>query len=125
MWANAHHGGCRRTTTSAPRAFSPTSPFHQCHIGSPEKAPHEDGDVDRAADRAFTSSEVEVVNRARGDGGDALPPTSAEAPREDVMPAQHSAAFIPVLSLEMLVPPKLPTQEQANGGIPSELRKRF
>ncbi|KAI0705451.1 Isy1-domain-containing protein [Earliella scabrosa] len=96
--------------------------------GPPEpkrKAPDEDGDVDMPADPASS----EVVKRAKTGGGAPSPPTSTsgsgEAPTEDVMlaHAKRTAAFIPVLSPEMLVPPKLPTREEMEAFL-LELRKK-
>ena len=68
-----------------------------------------------------TSSEV--VKRAKT--GAPSPPTSGDAPTEDVMlaHAKRTAAVIPVLSTEMLVPPKLPTREEMEAFL-LELRKK-
>ena len=90
--------------------------------GPPEtkrKAPDEDGDVEMPAD-----SSTEVSKRAKTDG--APPPTGVSNPSSDeamLAHAKRTAAYIPILSPEILLPPKLPTREEMEAYL-LELRKK-
>ncbi|KAI0332248.1 Isy1-domain-containing protein [Cubamyces sp. BRFM 1775] len=100
--------------------------------GPPEakrKAPESDGDGDvsmSAADASSTSTDVS--KRARTDGSQAPAASAAAAP--DVSTdaameahARRTAAYIPVLSPEILMPPKMPTREEMEQFL-LELRKK-
>ena len=90
--------------------------------GPPEtkrKAPDEDGDVEMPAD-----SSTEVSKRAKTDN--APPPTGVSNPSSDeamLAHAKRTAAYIPILSPEILLPPKLPTREEMEAYL-LELRKK-
>ncbi len=86
--------------------------------GPPEpkrKAPDEDGDVEMAADS-------EVAKRAKTDGAASQPP-GASTEEAMLAHAKRTAAFIPILSPEILMPPKLPTREEMEAYL-LELRKK-
>ncbi|TBU63492.1 pre-mRNA-splicing factor ISY1 [Dichomitus squalens] len=89
--------------------------------GPPEpkrKAPDEDGDVEMPPDGS-----LEVSKRAKTD---APPPTGASNPSSDeamLAHAKRTAAYIPILSPEILLPPKLPTREEMETYL-LELRKK-
>ncbi|RDX51536.1 pre-mRNA-splicing factor ISY1 [Lentinus brumalis] len=87
--------------------------------GPPEpkrKAPDEDGDVEMAADS-------EVAKRAKTDGAASHHPPGASTEEAMLVHAKRTAAFIPVLSPEILMPPKLPTREEMEAYL-LELRKK-
>ncbi|KAI0717514.1 Isy1-domain-containing protein [Cerioporus squamosus] len=87
--------------------------------GPPEpkrKAPDEDGDVEMAADS-------EVAKRAKTDGASPSPPSEASTEEAMLAHAKRTAAFIPILSPEILMPPKLPTREEMEAYL-LELRKK-
>ncbi|KAI0752862.1 Isy1-domain-containing protein [Daedaleopsis nitida] len=91
--------------------------------GPPEpkrKAPDGDGDVEMSAEPPTK----EVAKRAKKGGAPPPPPPDA-ASSEDAMlaHAKRTAAYIPILSPEMLMPPKLPTREEMEAFL-LELRKK-
>ncbi|KAH9929090.1 pre-mRNA-splicing factor ISY1 [Epithele typhae] len=93
------------------------------HAGLPDpkrKAPDEDGDVEMSTDAPSS----EIAKRAKKEGA---PPTlaSTDAPSDDTMlaHAQRTAAYIPILSPEVLMPPTLPTREEMEKFL-LELRKK-
>ena len=99
--------------------------------GPPEtkrKAPESDGDGDVSMSAADASS-TDVSKRARTDGSQA-PAAAAAAATPDLSTdaameahARRTAAYIPVLSPEILMPPKLPTREEMEQFL-LELRKK-
>ena len=79
----------------------------------------EDGDVEMPAD-----SSTEVSKRAKTDS--APLPTGVSNPSSDeamLAHAKRTAAYIPILSPEILLPPKLPTREEMEAYL-LELRKK-
>ena len=90
--------------------------------GPPEpkrKAPDEDGDVEMP-----DTGSSELSKRAKTDG---VPPPSdaSNLASEEAMVthAKRTAAYIPILSAEVLLPPKLPTREEMEAYL-LELRKK-
>ena len=69
------------------------------------------------------AADTEVAKRAKTDG--APPPPTSGASTEEAMlaHAQRTAAYIPILSPEILMPPKLPTREEMEAYL-LELRKK-
>ena len=65
----------------------------------------------------------DVAKRAKKDGE--APPLAADAASDEAMlaHAQRTATYIPILSPEVLVPPKLPTREEMEAFL-LELRKK-
>ena len=101
-------------------ASIPITDASQTGLPEPKrKAPDEDGDIEMASNAPST----EVVKRAKTNG--AAPPTASDASTEEAMlaHARRTAAFIPILSPEILVPPKLPTREEMEAYL-LELRKK-
>ena len=100
--------------------------------GPPEtkrKAPESDGDGDVSMSAADASS-TDVSKRARTDGSQAPAAVAAAAASPDLSTdaamethARRTAAYIPVLSPEILMPPKLPTREEMEQFL-LELRKK-
>ncbi|KAM5533139.1 hypothetical protein V8D89_013187 [Ganoderma adspersum] len=90
--------------------------------GPPEpkrKAPDEDGDVEMP-----DASSSEVSKRAKTDGVPPSADASNLASDEAMLThAKRTAAYIPILSAEVLLPPKLPTREEMEAYL-LELRKR-
>ncbi|EIW53348.1 Isy1-domain-containing protein [Trametes versicolor FP-101664 SS1] len=81
-----------------------------------------DGDVDMSA-----AAPSDVAKRARTDGADAPTGTAGDADASTdaamLAHATRTAAYIPVLSPEILMPPKLPTREEMEQFL-LELRKK-
>ncbi|KAI0672261.1 Isy1-domain-containing protein [Trametes maxima] len=107
--------------SGAPPSPSPGPP------DSKRKAP--EGEVDADIDLS-TPAPTEASKRPRKAGGQAPAPTAPgdggqDASSEAAMLAHaiRTAAYIPVLSPEMLVPPKLPTREEMEAFL-LELRKK-
>lgn len=88
--------------------------------GPPEpkrKAPDDDGDIE------MSSAPTEVAKRTKTNI--AAPTAVPDASTEEAMlaHAKSTAAYIPILSPEILVPPKLPTREEMEAYL-LELRKK-
>ncbi|KAI0767319.1 pre-mRNA-splicing factor ISY1 [Fomes fomentarius] len=88
--------------------------------GPPEpkrKAPDDDGDIE------MSSTPTEVAKRSKTNG--VAPTAVPDASTEEAMlaHAKRTAAYIPILSPEILVPPKLPTREEMEAYL-LELRKK-
>ncbi|KAI0634314.1 Isy1-like splicing factor [Trametes polyzona] len=116
-----------------PRPVKPLSVLltEASQAGPPDakrKAP--DGDTDGDVDMSAPSTApAEVSKRPRKDGADASS-TATSAPGADMSSdaamlahATRTAAYIPVLSPEILMPPKLPTREEMEQFL-LELRKK-
>ncbi|KAH9854541.1 Isy1-domain-containing protein [Lenzites betulinus] len=124
-WADA------RPHPPIPRPVKPLSVLltEASQIGTPEtkrKAPDgdTDGDVEVNAD-ATAPSEAAKRPRKSSKPVTAAAGTDANAPSDAEMlaHAQRTAAYIPVLSAEILMPPKLPTREEMEKFL-LELRKK-
>jgi pre-mRNA-splicing factor ISY1 len=108
-----------------PRGTSATS----SSISSSEKPPLALSDGKRkASDEDSTpapQSDSEVVKRSKPDAS--VPTPSAVQPDAAATALSHAraaAAYIPFLSVESLLPPKMPTKEEMEGVL-LELRKRM
>ena len=84
------------------------------------KAPDEDGDIEMPADGS-----TEVAKRAKtGSAGAPYLQSDGAASDEAMLAhAKRTAAYIPILSPENLMPPKLPTREEMETFL-LELRKK-
>ncbi|CDO77407.1 hypothetical protein BN946_scf184857.g13 [Trametes cinnabarina] len=116
-----------------PRPVKPLSVLltEASQVGGPpdskRKAPESDGDGDVAMSAADASS-TEVSKRPRKDGAHvqaSVPSTGADTSTDAAMEAhaKRTAAYIPVLSPEILMPPKMPSREEMEKFL-LELRKK-
>ena len=95
--------------------------------GPPEpkrKAPDEDGDVEMPSDAPAPAEAAKRTKTVKGDAAAAASQTDAPTSNEAMLAhAKRTAAYIPLLEPEVLMPPKLPTREEMEGFL-LELRKK-